>query len=302
MGIVWATGSRFVVDILGTGSPPVVLVSALGEDQSEWDSVHAELQVPTTEVTYGRPGLGGSDGLSPDLSAVPRSFGWAADQLHDLLDAAGVASPRVLVGHSIGGLIVERYAAHVPDDVAGLVLVDTTDPRLMLGKARDERLMLDGDEGDGGVLFDFASSWNEFGDSPSQPGPLAVVVASAPGRWSRCQEPERYAPFTMREIDEAWQDFQRQLARRTHARLVVAHFAGHRLDSEAPGLVACAIDTVVTAVRERTELRFDVERLYASGGRLVQFGPTLGEPGAAQLPATSVRTAQARDENEAAPQ
>ena len=32
----------------------------------------------------------------------------------------------MLVGHSVGGLLVRLYAATYPDDVAGLVLVDAT--------------------------------------------------------------------------------------------------------------------------------------------------------------------------------
>jgi pimeloyl-ACP methyl ester carboxylesterase len=34
----------------------------------------------------------------------------------------------VLVGHSIGGLHIRAYVSHFPDEVAGLVLVDSPTP------------------------------------------------------------------------------------------------------------------------------------------------------------------------------
>ena len=44
--------------------------------------------------------------------------------LHALIDAAGLHTPLVLVGHSLGTNIVRRYAGVHPDDVAAMVLVD----------------------------------------------------------------------------------------------------------------------------------------------------------------------------------
>ena len=47
-----------------------------------------------------------------------------------LLGQAHVPGPYVLVGHSFGGLYVLTYAARYPDEIAGLVVVDTTAPRI----------------------------------------------------------------------------------------------------------------------------------------------------------------------------
>ena len=46
------------------------------------------------------------------------------DELHALLQAAGVPGPYVLAGHSWGGFMARFYAATYPDEVVGLVLVD----------------------------------------------------------------------------------------------------------------------------------------------------------------------------------
>jgi pimeloyl-ACP methyl ester carboxylesterase len=46
-------------------------------------------------------------------------------ELHTLLARAGVAGPYVLVGHSYGGLIMQLYTYTYPQQVAGLVLVES---------------------------------------------------------------------------------------------------------------------------------------------------------------------------------
>jgi len=53
------------------------------------------------------------------------------DDLHALLDS--LPGPYVLVGHSLGGLYVRRFAARFPDDVAGLVLIDASDEKQLTG-------------------------------------------------------------------------------------------------------------------------------------------------------------------------
>ena len=57
-------------------------------------------------------------------------------ELHALLEAAKVHGPFVLVGQSIGGLLVRLYAAQYGGDVVGVVLVDPTHESDMLGSLR----------------------------------------------------------------------------------------------------------------------------------------------------------------------
>ena len=66
--------------------------------------------------------------VSVILQRAPSTARNAVDDLKNLLDAASVEMPVVLVGHSAGGLYAMLFTALYPDRVAGVVLVDPSDP------------------------------------------------------------------------------------------------------------------------------------------------------------------------------
>ncbi|MDR7255158.1 pimeloyl-ACP methyl ester carboxylesterase [Nocardioides sp. BE266] len=125
-----APGTRYEVgdhalhlECRGQGQPTVVLVSGLGEFSASWARIQDGLAPVTRVCAYDRAGQGWSDDV-----AEPQDGITAADDLHALLGAAGVRGPFVLAGHSIGGPYAMTYAARYADDVAGLVLLDSTSP------------------------------------------------------------------------------------------------------------------------------------------------------------------------------
>src|SRR5829696_4828398 len=86
--------------------------------------VQQEVSGITRVCAYDRAGMGWSE-MGPD----PRDAKQITGELHTLLKGAGIKGPYVLVGHSFGGLYMQTYAARYPDEVAGVVLVDSsTDP------------------------------------------------------------------------------------------------------------------------------------------------------------------------------
>ena len=107
----------------GAGSPAVVIIPALGAYSDAWLEVQDALATHTAVYVYDRPGLGWSD----PVAAWPSAAGMARD-LHALLEAAGVAPPFVLAGHSMGGLVARMFTHLYPDEVAGLALVDSSHP------------------------------------------------------------------------------------------------------------------------------------------------------------------------------
>jgi pimeloyl-ACP methyl ester carboxylesterase len=234
-----------VLDSSGDGHPPVVLISGCGDTSDVWNGVRGLLEALDLRiVTYDRPGTGLSAPLL-DVSTA-QTYGAAAAELRELLDTARVPTPRVLAGHSVGAVIAQSYAMSWPDDVAGLVLVDSSDLRLDLEIDQPELTFRDGSER-GGRLFDVAAGIREIeaGRLPSVP---AAVVTSRAGRWVEEGHPDAWRPFTLEQLDDRWQRGQNILAERLRARHVVARAAGHYVHKEEPVLVADAIKAVVADV------------------------------------------------------
>lgn len=113
-------GYNLYLDCKGTGSPTVILESGLEGDVVTWKSVHPELAKFTRVCRYDRAGLAHSD-----YGPMPRDAEMTARDLHTLLAKANIAPPYILVGHSFGGLLIRRFAFDYPDDVAGMIFVDS---------------------------------------------------------------------------------------------------------------------------------------------------------------------------------
>ena len=111
------------LDCTGTGSPTVVLESGLGGSSTLWSRVVGQVSGTTRVCAYDHAGQGWSESADS-----PRDGLALAADLRTLLDRAGEVGPYVLVGHSVGGPYAMTFAAEQPALVAGLVLLDATDP------------------------------------------------------------------------------------------------------------------------------------------------------------------------------
>jgi len=116
-------GHKLHINCIGTGSPTVVLEPGLGEPSSAMAWIAQDV-APTARVcVYDRAGRGWSEN-----AGHPRNGEQTATDLHTLLERAGERGPFVLAGHSAGGIYVLNYAHLFPDQVAGVVLLDSMSP------------------------------------------------------------------------------------------------------------------------------------------------------------------------------
>ncbi len=117
-------GYSLHINCVGQGSPTVVLDAGSGGFSAQWVRVQREVSGTTRVCAYDRAGMGWSE-MGPD----PRDAKQISSELYTLLKGANIEGPYVLVGHSFGGLYVRTYAARYPDEVAGVVLVDSSSPK-----------------------------------------------------------------------------------------------------------------------------------------------------------------------------
>ncbi len=112
-------GRRLDLRCSGEGAPTVVLEAGFGADAMAWAKLQPLLAAHARTCAYDRAGYGFSD-----AGPLPRDLDAEVADLHALVHAAHLATPVVLVGHSIGSNLARRYDQRYPDDVAALVLVD----------------------------------------------------------------------------------------------------------------------------------------------------------------------------------
>lgn len=221
---------------VGTGEPVVVFENGLGGSWGTWKFVQEEVSQHAETFSYNRAGYKGTP--RPDGT---RNASTVVSELRTLLTQRGLSPPYVLVGHSLGGLYVQYYARNFPDEVAGLVLVDSSHwdqsarmPRRglsgVVGAVISEVLVwgIASDEADA-----FELTQREVRESPPlRPMPLTVITAGLQG--------------------ELWQDLQRELAAQLpDSQHTIAERSGHLIQQDQPELVSSAVRDIVERLREK---------------------------------------------------
>jgi len=118
-------GYRLHINCVGTGGPTVVIEAGWGDWSASWSSwVQPEAGKTTKVCVYDRAGMGWSE-----AGPLPRTAERFASELHTLLHNARVPGPNVLVGHSSGGLTMRVFAHEYAAEIAGVVLVDSMNPK-----------------------------------------------------------------------------------------------------------------------------------------------------------------------------
>jgi pimeloyl-ACP methyl ester carboxylesterase len=108
----------------GSGTPTVLLQPGAGEFSSNLGWIAPAVAGTTRVCAYDRPGRGWSDPAD-----APQDGAALVADLHTLLARAHVTGPYVVAGHSFGGLYTLAFAARYPDEVVGMVLLDSTAPK-----------------------------------------------------------------------------------------------------------------------------------------------------------------------------
>jgi pimeloyl-ACP methyl ester carboxylesterase len=259
--LVVVNGRSLNLEPAGSGSPTVVLDAGLNATADAWSLVQPAVATFTRVCSYDRAGSGRSD-----RAAAPRTCLDLAEDLHLLLIEAREVGPYVLVGHSFGGLIARIFAHQYPDDVAGMVLIDTPHPdyprralEILPPPAPDEhpeiaesraffRQVIEGS--DDPIAEPAGVGWTtclaqvrvarSFGNLP-----LTVISAGKPGEY-----PPGYPSDVAARVDTLVRATQRDLACLSNrSRHHIADQSGHDVPRDQPDLVVEAIRAMVEDIR-----------------------------------------------------
>ena len=266
------------IDCTGEGSPAVILDSGLGDSYLSWRKVQPEIAKLTRVCSYDRAGLGYSE-----PSSRPRTSRVIAQELHGLLQAAGIAPPYVIVGHSMGGYDVRVYTSMYPKEIVGMILVDASHPdqenrfprelKDMEGSWRREtefiaytmpfgvpRLLGLCDEGPIDRAAD--CNWRTARERLAEirAFPESAVQAASTGPFGDMplavlsHDPDKPSsdlpPDLATVVNREWQKMQQELARlSTRGTQMVAKGSAHYIQIDRPDVVIDAVRSVVGQVR-----------------------------------------------------
>ena len=288
-GLIDIGGRNIYLECRGEGSPTVILESGaygrgdvwtrdLLQPEGERTMVLPGVAQFTRVCTYDRPGTIGdvNPSLDPygplfypsrsDPVPQPRTTQDMVDDLHALLGAADVPGPYVLVGHSSGGLVARLYASEYPDEVVGMVLLDSTHEDVWL--RFQEALTPD----QWAVFEDLTVNQKEKQEAYPEvelwyTAPLADDATTGQVRQAMKEAPLRPMPLVVLahgipfgdafpgwpsdEMEAIMTALQEDLASRVpHARLAIATESGHNIHQDQPELAIEAVKDVVEAVRD----------------------------------------------------
>ena len=232
-------GRSLYLRCTGSGSPTVILEGGDGDTSASYAFAESTLAAETRTCVYDRANLGMSD---PDPG--PRGFEQLVDDLENLLAEAEVEPPYVLVGTSGGGLITAGYAYRHPEDVAGMVFVDTGAPFRNPPRPIEEETTWNHPSNieQRDYLQVEKDAWNartEIGDIPVS----VVTVEYSPEHIEGSPFPTEQA--LMRENVDAQQGW---LVLSPQAEQIIVH-TGHAVEEEDPQLVIDVILDVLEASR-----------------------------------------------------
>lgn len=255
---------RLAIYCMGTGSPTVILDAGMGDAGDIWQQVQHDVAQLTRVCSYDRAGRGQSD-----PGPLPRTSQTMVAELHTLLTNASISGPYILVGHSFGGYNALLYASQHPDDVVGIILVDSALPdldmiALLPSESSDEpiglregREMLIQEKMQNPEGIDFIISDTQVRSVTSLKDIPLVVLTRASDSWIHMLM-KLFPGFPYEvavTLEQAWQKHQRNLLRlSSQSKQVFAPKSGHYIHTDEPDLVVRAIRDIVEMARQKQSL------------------------------------------------
>jgi pimeloyl-ACP methyl ester carboxylesterase len=168
-----------------------------------------------------------------------------------MLHNADAAPPYILVGHSLGGPYVRVFAGMYPDEVAGIVLVDPTQEKLIDWAKEREPKPAAGEPRPWDEVDCAPLTFKQAQESHIAPGvPVVLLSGTGPREVPGFAPPElkREVLQDQRELYPAKLKFHREWVEKLpRGRLVATENSGHGIPWEEPELI---VETVRQVVKE----------------------------------------------------
>lgn len=219
--------------------PVIILESGYGDYSKAWNQTAEELTEYGTVLTYDRAGLGKSG-----KSSKKRISSEMVKDLRTCLNLLKLKPPYIFVGHSFGGINARLFTDFYPEDMLGIVLVDSTPENY-----KEAFLPIMSPEFQEAYYKQFVheSSYEEFMFSLGEADkycqstrdiPLVVLAAGKKAFYSQ-------------DAQIKWLQLQEELLRLSNKnKLIIAEQSGHYIQKDEPHYITDAVRWIIE-VRER---------------------------------------------------
>lgn len=232
--------------VAGNGPYTVIFEAGFGGGQGVWQKVAPAIAANARVVTYSRAGLGKSQ-PRPE----PRTPAQVGKEFDELIAAAGLKPPFILVGHSYGGYLIRQFAVRHPEQVAGFVFVDASMERLYTELKKRDAARLAQDlalinkmtpEVYRAEMKLIDAEFAAAAPAPALPDVPAVVLTST--KVYKNPELFHHTPPSMALWRSLHEDLFHSFSTGSH---VVTASSGHNIQFEEPALVINAIQQVIAS-------------------------------------------------------
>ncbi|WP_286178876.1 alpha/beta fold hydrolase [Bacillus sp. B4EP4a] len=108
-------------NISGNGKPNIVLINGGSGPIEGWIKILPAISESSSVFSYNRFGVAGSDKPKESQDGIN-----IVNTLRETLTIVGFEPPYLLVGHSLGGLYANLYSRLYPNEVAGIVFLESS--------------------------------------------------------------------------------------------------------------------------------------------------------------------------------
>ncbi|HDR7717042.1 alpha/beta fold hydrolase [Bacillus albus] len=214
--------------------PVIIMEAGYGDYSKTWDHIAEELTEYGTVLTYDRAGLGKSR-----KSSKRRISSEMIKGLRCCLTQLQLKPPYIFVGHSFGGINARLFANFYPEDMLGIVLVDSTPENY-----KEAFLPIMSTEFQEAYYkqFVYESSYEEFTFSLSEVDRYCKSMNDIPLVVLAAGKKAFYSP----DAQMKWLQLQEELLRlSSNNKFVIAERSGHYIQKDEPQYITDAVKWII---------------------------------------------------------
>jgi pimeloyl-ACP methyl ester carboxylesterase len=227
--IISVNGKDFEFAVKGTKSPAIILINGAGGPIEGWSKIWGEVGLENVLFAYNRLGIGKSSKPKEPQTGIVM-----VKDLKELLLSLKIEPPYLIVGHSLGGFIAHLFTITYPDDVRGLVFLESSTIKDVLNDSKRKKETNTNKLSEVDHVLSTIKQIQELGEFPNIP--ITVVAGNKPA----------FGWIMPKAIKEARMNHQKELLSLSgRGRVTIARNSGHFPQFSEPNLVVKEINSLL---------------------------------------------------------